>query len=378
MVVILAFISAGLFAAVVHFKKSAAARNAKGGPIIAAEKIAEKNSPSGGESEALLNELQSIADRLGPSPKKEKVEEVTGQISIDESAPEVAANNAVALKIKPLHWHFQYAALNKDVEIKKELNSLDIKLQKESAAEESLLSEIEALKLKIRQVDFGKQYSKEDEEAKTKEALQSTMDLDNKEEELKTLSQSIDHLKEEKRGAEDALQSLSRDGQRKEADSKRKLLDAITALNIKLDYQNYDILAFAATGEKIKDIVHQILSISDDSFKDFTASAPVSLDKEHKATIYLANDRDSALHWHIKESGIGKKADLFNAIRELGGMIDYDLDELAVFTISSAQLKDLRIRIQSMRMPLAEYGGEESNDNALNSGPVTISVNFNI
>jgi len=375
-IVVTALVLAGIWAGIIYSKKHGPSRKADGSPITTMQVIMDKNPSPGGETGALLNELKSIASSLGVPDKKEESKEISGpapsasdRISAKESAAKTSDPN-------PLHWHFQYNEKSNDGGLKNDLQGTELKVQKELEARKKLLFEIELLKQKTQQAEFGKQYSEKDRDVKSNEALRAADELRKKQGELETLSSDIERLKKEGQGTEDTLRRGSEERQRKESERKEKLLDALTALNIKLDYQNYDILVFTATGEKNRSIIQKMLSISADSFGDFTARVPTFPDKEQKVSIYMSRDTESALHWHIKESGAGKKTDLFNSIRELGGTIDYESNGLAVFSLPSAELKDLRVRIQAMGMSLTEYGAEGSKGGILISGPIVVSVCF--
>jgi hypothetical protein len=346
------------------------------------QRITEKSAPADREgdreSEALLNELQSMAASLGAADKKTVVKETAEQAAPAGGVNEPPAKemNAAPAKIKSLHWHFQYSEKPKDDGFKKELQGAEGNIQKGLAAKETLFAAAEALKQKIRQVEFGKQYSKKEQEAKANELQQTTEELRKKEEELAALVIDIKRLKEEKQDMETLARQSTEDRRRKGADRKGKLLDAIQALDVKLDYQNYDILAFTATGEKCGNALQQILFISPGALNDFTANIPSFPDKEQRVSIYMSGDSDSTVHWHAKGGGGGTKADLFNAIRELGGSIEYRSNELVVLSIPSSELKNLRVRIQAMRITLTEYGAKESKDSLLSSGPVIVSIYF--
>jgi hypothetical protein len=372
---ILAVISVGIIAGVVYFKKSGSSRKAGGSPIVTTQMIVVKDGAADSESGALLNELKSIATSLGVPDKKEESKEASAaQLSPDDELP-AKESEAAAAVITPLHWHFQYSEKSGDDALKSDLREKELGIQKKLEAKNALIAGIEALEQKIRRVELGQQYSEKELDVKSNEELLAKDELRKMQKELEALVSGIELLKKEKQGAEDLLWKGSAEIQRKEADRKGKLMEAIAALNMRLDYQKHDILVLSATGEKSKNLLGQVLSISGASFSDFTAKVPVFPDRGQKVYIYLSDGSDNALHWHAKGSG-GKKAGLLNAIRETGVVIDHESDELAVFSVPGAELKNLGVRMQAMGISVTEYGAGGSKSGVLSSGPVVVSLYF--
>lgn len=138
--VILAVISAGIFAGVIYFKKYGSSRKTDGSPVITARTITEKSTPSDRESEALLNELQSIATSLGVPNKKEGVEKSAEQISAVSEEPSPLPGKTSGQKIvsvptvKLLHWHFLYAEDSEKTGLLNALTALGIQLQKQTSS----------------------------------------------------------------------------------------------------------------------------------------------------------------------------------------------------------------------------------------------------
>lgn len=164
-----------------------------------------------------------------------------------------------------------------------------------------------------------------------------------------------------------------------EKSEKEKLLKALNALGIRLDYQAYDLLLFTATGEKLEHVLEQILLTSQGAsslLRDFTSTVPTFPDKEYRVSIYLEKKEASALHWHISFALPHQKPQLLDIIQKRGGPIDYESEELIIFSIPGAEVEKLRARILAMRVGLSEFGQLELKEDLLVSGPVTISIYF--
>ncbi|MFH1189365.1 MAG: zf-HC2 domain-containing protein [Candidatus Omnitrophota bacterium] len=384
-IVILALISAGAAAGMMYFKKDKP-------PVMVTRTIQEKKalSPSDSESKALLNELQSIAVSLGASDKKAKSREAATETTVektaeaaadadegaaDDGAPPEAKGAKAPQKPKPLHWHFQYMDKFKDDGLKKDIQAMDAKLQQALEAKEKLAAEMAVLKQKA-ETEFGKQYTKKEQATKAGVAMQAADDLRKKTEESKSLLSEINFLKEGKQDAEYMSRQISEDRRRKGLERKGKVMDALAALNIRFEYQNHGVVAFSTTAEKAKDALQKILSVSPSALNDFTSAVNVLSETDQRVSIYLSGDADNDLHWHAKSGGSAKRSDLFNAVRELGGSVEYESSNMAVFSVPKAELDDLRVRMQAMRIALTEFGGSTSKDGVLSSGPVTVSVYF--
>jgi len=162
---------------------------------------------------------------------------------------------------------------------------------------------------------------------------------------------------------------------------KRKLLDALNSLSIIPEHKTQDLIIFNATGEKIDKVIEQAISSSKQNIplRDFTTGAPISKDKESRVTLYFDNVKTqiaNVLHWHVVLMSTQQKDKLLEIIQSIGGSIDYESEELFVFSIPKTEIKKLKKRIQVMGFIFTEFGKLELKEGQLSSIPVKVSIYF--
>jgi len=361
---ILILLVGALFLATSYFKKQHAP-NKDDVPIVKAEVIYKHTLPSDIEAQLQLKQLETIATNLGVSEKD----------SIQEKPP--VKDEAVISKTGPLHWHFRYSEEMKNAGLEKEIRRVELSLQQERKKKDLLETEFENLQ-KDSGLELGQYYPGGFQKAVSEQKLQKNAELEKKLQELKEQDNKIKNLEGEKQRLEFQLRQGVEENKRKEAERKAKLLNALSVTGIEMEYQKNDILIFTATAEKIGHALEQILFISHNtpSFRDFTSSISTFADKESRVSIYLEDDGASSLHWHIGPIMQDKKANILEIIRELSNSIDYESDELLIFSIPNTELINLLIRIQAAGVTILKYGSEETKKDTLRSGRIVISVYF--
>ena len=180
-----------------------------------------------------------------------------------------------------------------------------------------------------------------------------------------------------------------------------KLLGTLRDLGINLDYDSEDIIIFNAPGEKIEQMLSVIPLIS--NFQNFSSDIRIPGDKEMRVIMYLENEniemspepsaKDSKesnvlvslenknaatvkkLHWHVA-SLKSKQSACLSAIREFGGSIDYESEELAIFQVNKGQVEKLVERIQGMDGVFADFAGIDSIKSSSPDTRVRVSIYF--
>jgi hypothetical protein len=156
---------------------------------------------------------------------------------------------------------------------------------------------------------------------------------------------------------------------------KAKLLETLHTRGITLDHQTDELFIFTASGEKVEEILTQTLLSSQDIFffTDFTQTVATLKEKNYCVSLYFESD-SASLHWHISPLALEQRSNLFESIRSLGGVIEYQCEELVVFSLQQTEIEKLRMRIRAMRVGFLDFGQQESKDKQLISGPVKISL----
>jgi hypothetical protein len=180
-----------------------------------------------------------------------------------------------------------------------------------------------------------------------------------------------------------------------------KLLGTLRDLGINLDYDFGDILIFSASGAKIEKLLSVVPLIS--TFYNFNSDLKIPENKEMRVIMYLENENiemssapsveDSnsssvfvslekkndtttkTLHWHVV-SLASKQSACLSVIREFGGSIDYESEELAIFKVNKDLVEKLVERIQAIDGVFADIGRIDSVKNLPDYTPVRISIYF--
>lgn len=157
-----------------------------------------------------------------------------------------------------------------------------------------------------------------------------------------------------------------------------KLLNALSKAGIIPDYQANDLLVFTQTGEKLEELLVQVfLAFQEDSpLSDYTFQMPTLPDKNYRVSVYFEKQNTGIIHWHLSFALPYQKPKLLDMIKKMGGVIDYELKELIVFSMPKSKIDKLKMRILAMRLSLSKFGGTSEKKDQLISGPVKISIYF--
>lgn len=171
------------------------------------------------------------------------------------------------------------------------------------------------------------------------------------------------------------LYAKERNLKREEAQRKAGLTNAVNSPGIITDYQTESLLVFTAKGEKIENVLEKIILMSSGSsfLRDYTPMVSVDPNQEHRVSVYFEKETASVRHWHAT-CVPSQEQRLLDVIREESGRINYESEELIVFSISKDAIKKLKARILAMRIDFSEFDYAESKEGRLQSGPVEISV----
>ncbi|MFH0796480.1 MAG: zf-HC2 domain-containing protein [Candidatus Omnitrophota bacterium] len=164
-------------------------------------------------------------------------------------------------------------------------------------------------------------------------------------------------------------------------EEKTKLEEISNLFSIKPDYETSDILVLAASGEKLEQVRAVISLIA--SLRSFNDETRISSNREYRVFIYLEkstpeelktvrentntkNDgvfmslekepgaKTGSLHWHFFLTST--QSALLNTIRELGGSIEYQSEEMLVLSIPGRQVKKLIEWTKTTEGVLADFG----------------------
>ena len=153
----------------------------------------------------------------------------------------------------------------------------------------------------------------------------------------------------------------------------QKLADAVDHSEASRVSQPSDLVVLKAEGAAIGRLLGSVAPLAESvgDFEDFTPSAPHG--GMHPVSIYLDKSTASQLHWHLRMENAEKQRRFLDAIRELGGKVDYDEARLAVLSVPRTELKSLRLSLKAMGIEYEEYGASGS-EGVLTNAAVTISV----
>ena len=169
----------------------------------------------------------------------------------------------------------------------------------------------------------------------------------------------------------------------KEAE-KTKLLDVVSILGIRLDYQDSNLFVFNVTGEELDSLLEQIMFVfrQRNPLHNYSAGAAIFPERKSRVSIYFENKKDKSsdtLHWHISSTS-RRKSKLLNIIREMDASVDYKSEELIIFSIARTEAAKLKSRIQAMMVTadvvFSEFGYLEPEENWLASKQARISIYF--
>ena len=380
-------ISAFLFG-IIYFKTRVQSGAKNEAPLVKVQIIEEEKIPGNEEEKLLPEELETVDKASEVSEKEEAVEDESKAKAVARENKPLAQEASVTADqtpegktvsvLKPLHWHFVYSQ-------EFERTKLEEKKRQKEQKINQILQNVRQLEGEVRRleeepgIELGRQYSEEAEKARLEEKRQQNeLELQQKRAEIQLQEVKIKLLKEENDKIELELQQGLEETRRKEAEYKARLLNILNTLDIRLDHQTPDLLILTAQGQKIERLLEQALFTSQKgvSLQDYTTGLPTLTDKEYRISIYLQEQGTSALHWHIGPILSQQKSNLFAAIREKGGSIDYEMPNLVVFSVPRTKVDELRARIKALRVVFSEFGQLEPEEGQLSSSPVEISLYF--
>jgi len=156
------------------------------------------------------------------------------------------------------------------------------------------------------------------------------------------------------------------------------LIEAFAALDVQWVFQKDPLFVFSGTGEDVERTLEQMLSSAgaEPLFSDFTSRTPTVLTGVYRVSIYVEDSTDGALHWHIGPLAPDTKSRVRDIVQEFSDTIDYDSQELMVFSILPEKLESFRRRLRAMRVPLSEFGGGALLQGALRRASLELSIYF--
>ena len=159
---------------------------------------------------------------------------------------------------------------------------------------------------------------------------------------------------------------------------KEKFLNTLNDSGVRLDYKEYNLFVFTTTGKKLEEVLEKIILTAQDksALRDFTSIVPTLPDTEHRVSIYLENEKIPLLHWHVGLNLPHQKAQLLDVIQKSGGSLDYESEDLIVFSIQKTEVEKLKAKILAMRVGFSEFGKITAEENQLISKPIEISIYF--
>ena len=165
---------------------------------------------------------------------------------------------------------------------------------------------------------------------------------------------------------------------------KTKLLDMISILGIRPDYQDSSLLVFNVKGAELDNLLEQIKFAFQrrNPLYNYTAGTAAFQERESRVSMYLENKKDkpsNIFHWHIF-SAVRQRPKLLNIIRKTGVSVDYESRELIIFSIARTEIAKLKSRIQTMVVSadvvFTEFGYLEPEEDQPASKLAKISIYF--
>jgi len=322
-------------------------------------------------------EFEPIVIRVEPPAGKGDVREEQGAASKEEDI--TATGNILAVsETQSLHWHFCYSQ-----KIEK-LAPLSALIEEDVVALQKSFKKVKTLETELERLEYQK--------AQTENKIQSfgpiekgelAQDRNRIEADLKRITAALEtaragakKLEERKRKTERKLRELLEQKKAEEARRKTALLTALVNSGIRLDYNAEGLLVFTASGKAIEDALEKIMLICDDGplMRDFTQDVSVASDKKQRVSIYLEAEENSFIHWHLSLLPDQQKEQVLDMVREKGGSISYELDNLVVISIQKEKLKELKARILAAKIGFSAFGVPEQK--RLISKPIGISLYF--
>jgi hypothetical protein len=289
----------------------------------------------------------------------------------------LAEPTALPVVPQPPHWHLTYFSetSHRDESEKRQQGLVEL---------QALLNKAQSFKTEFKRLEeenrysLGQGYSEEGAREQAAQKAERDAALNTLVNEMRQLDGEIKRREDENSRIERQWREESAEKKRKDTQIKRKVLDTLVVLDAKFQYQDAGFFVFSVAPEKLDHVLENILPIFQQAgqFQDFGGGPSGSSGQEQQVSVYLDQGGVSGPHWHISAISSGQKIKLFDAIRELGGSKDYESEGVAVVSIPKTMIKELGIRLKSMRIPVSEFGHPETESTLLSNVPIKISICF--
>jgi hypothetical protein len=339
-----------------------------------------------------LTEVEPEERRTEPTLEKKSLAALPAIVRTSNATPllmgegmlPTALEGTISTEAKPIataehqtvHWHLQYSPETD--------HRTEMEKRKQGLAElQTLLSKAEKLKTEIKrlggekQLNLGQSYSSEEKKDQIVNQVKQDAVLNALVDQMRQLEAEIKRIGDENDRIETEWRKEASEKKRKESLITGKIRDTLVVLDVKFQYQDEGLIVFTTPAGKLDRILENILPLFQEvgDFQDFGDKSSSPPNQEQLVSLYIDQSHVAGLHWHISYIAPSQKSKLFDVIRELGGSLDYESEEMAVFLVPKTMVKNLNMRRQAMRIDVVPFGILET-DTSLSNAPIKISINF--
>ncbi|MFC1576921.1 hypothetical protein ACFL42_01235 [Candidatus Omnitrophota bacterium] len=161
---------------------------------------------------------------------------------------------------------------------------------------------------------------------------------------------------------------------------RENLLNMIDVFGDRVQYKDPDSIVFSIVGNKIQSLLdgikpsHQGAS----SVRSYSIGEPVFRDKKNRVSVYFDGGDTAApegIHWHIRLRSPVRSA-IMDSISRAGGSIEFESEEMVVFSIQAQEVAALIAQIQQTEGAVFKFGLSEGDKDLTGDNTVKVSVCF--
>ena len=175
----------------------------------------------------------------------------------------------------------------------------------------------------------------------------------------------------------DVQQGIIEQGRQTSA-CKEQVIRILISLGVRGQLASSDLLLFNATGEKVEQVMEQILAMASGKsfFRDFSPGALITPQKIYQVSVYLGPTESHLIHWDVVSVLTSKKSHLLKMIQQGNSQLMYQSLDCMVFSNTQAQVEEFRRRMGALGISFDEFGSLGTVEKVLVSKPVVVSICF--